>query len=199
MAAAASSEPLFRLIARGEIELEGEVIETKLPLLREGRPAFIELGNGERVEGSVRAVYPEVDKATPLGKVRIRLQADPRLRIGTFARGGVEIDRMRGVTVPLASVLYGGGRNVSVLVVTDGIVQAREVQTGLGDGEDIEIRTGLWKANRWCCAPAASCATATASAPCRRSRPPPRRRGRKLRPRPACRSRQGRPTNLPLE
>ena len=143
MAAAASSEPLFRLIARGEIELEGEVIETKLPLLREGRPALIELGNGERVEGSVRVVYPEVDKATRLGKVRIKLQPDPRLRIGTFARGGVEIDRMRGVTVPLASVLYGGGRNVSVLVVSDGIVQAREVQTGLGDDEDIEIRTGL--------------------------------------------------------
>ena len=86
MAASTSSEPLFRLIARGEIELEGEVIETKLPLLREGRPAWIELGNGERVEGSVRVVYPEVDKATRLGKVRIKLQPDPRLRIGTFAR-----------------------------------------------------------------------------------------------------------------
>ena len=143
MAASTSSEPLFRLIARGEIELEGEVIETKLPLLREGRPAWIELGNGERVEGSVRVVYPEVDKATRLGKVRIKLQPDPRLRIGTFARGGVEIDRMRGVTVPQASILYGGGRNVSVLVVSGGIVQTREIQTGLGDDEDIEIREGL--------------------------------------------------------
>jgi multidrug efflux pump subunit AcrA (membrane-fusion protein) len=32
-AASDSAEPMFRLIARGEIELEGEVIETKLPLL----------------------------------------------------------------------------------------------------------------------------------------------------------------------
>lgn len=143
MAASSSAEPLFRLIARGEIELEGEVIETKLPLLREGAPAFMELGTGERVGGSVRAVYPEVDKATRLGKVRVRLDPDPRLRIGTFARGAIEIARTRGVTVPQASVLYGGPKRSSVLVVADGTVEARAVRTGLSDDDDIEIRSGL--------------------------------------------------------
>ncbi|MCJ2127827.1 efflux RND transporter periplasmic adaptor subunit [Methylobacterium sp. E-045] len=143
MAATSSAEPLFRLIARGEIELEGEVIETKLPLLREGTPASMELPDGERVRGSVRAVYPEVDKASRLGKVRVRLDPDPRLRIGTFARGAIEIARTRGVTVPQASVLYGGPKRSSVLVVTDGVVEAREVRAGLSDDDDIEIRAGL--------------------------------------------------------
>ncbi|TXN26089.1 efflux RND transporter periplasmic adaptor subunit [Methylobacterium sp. WL19] len=143
MAASSSTEPLFRLIARGEIELEGEVIETKLPLLREGTPASMELPNGERVRGSVRAVYPEVDRASRLGKVRVRLDPDPRLRIGTFARGAIEIARTRGVTVPQASVLYGGPKRSSVLVVTDGVVEAREVRAGLSDDDDIEIRAGL--------------------------------------------------------
>jgi HlyD family secretion protein len=143
MAASAASEPLFRLIARGEIELEGEVIETKLPLLREGSPAWIELGDGDRIQGTVRVVYPEVDKASRLGKVRIRLSPDPRLRIGTFARGGVEIARARGVTVPQASVLYSDGGRVSLLVVAGGTVKSREVRTGLSDDDDIEIRHGL--------------------------------------------------------
>ncbi|GJE18885.1 efflux RND transporter periplasmic adaptor subunit [Methylobacterium marchantiae] len=143
MAASSSAEPLFRLIARGEIELEGEVIETKLPLLKEGTPATMELPDGERVRGSVRAVYPEVDKASRLGKVRVRLDPDPRLRIGTFARGAIEIARTRGVTVPQASVLYGGPKRSSVLVVSDGIVEARAVRTGLSDDDDIEIRAGL--------------------------------------------------------
>ena len=143
LAASASAEPMFRLIARGEIELEGEVIETKLPLLNEGRPAWIDLGHGVRVAGSVRAVYPEVDRATRLGKVRVRLDADPRLRIGTFARGGIELDRTRGVTVPQAAVLYGGPKRSSVLVVAGDIVEAREVRTGLSDDDDIEIRSGL--------------------------------------------------------
>ncbi|MBA9068566.1 RND family efflux transporter MFP subunit [Methylobacterium sp. RAS18] len=148
MATSASAEPLFRLIARGEIELEAEVIETKLPLLREGAPAFIEIGEGERVPGSVRAVYPEVDKASRLGKVRVRLDPDPRLRIGTFARGAVELARTRGVTVPQASVLYGGGKRSSVLVVAEDKVESREVRTGLSDDDDIEIRSGLAEGER---------------------------------------------------
>ncbi|AWN43224.1 efflux RND transporter periplasmic adaptor subunit [Methylobacterium durans] len=143
LAASASAEPLFRMIARGEIELEGEVIETKLPLLREGKAAWIEIGDGERVAGSIRAVYPEVDKSTRLGKVRVRLDADPRLRIGTFVRGGVELARTRGVTVPQAAVLYGGAKRSSVLVVSGDRVEAREVRTGLSDADDVEVRAGL--------------------------------------------------------
>ncbi|WP_204165218.1 efflux RND transporter periplasmic adaptor subunit [Methylobacterium radiodurans] len=143
MTASASAEPLFRLIARGEIELEGEVVETKLPRLRDGSPAWIEIGEGERVEGRVRVVYPEVDRASRLGKVRVRLDPDPRLRIGTFARGAVELARTRGVTVPQASVLYGGAKRSSVLVVVGDKVEARSVRTGLTDDDDIEIREGL--------------------------------------------------------
>jgi RND family efflux transporter MFP subunit len=143
MAASGSAEPLFRLIARGEIELEGEVIETKLPLLREGKPAWIVLGDGARITGSVRAIYPEVDKASRLGKVRVRLDADPRLRIGTFARGGVELARTRDVTVPQASVLYGADRRTTVLVVAGDRVEARTVRTGLSDDDDIAVRQGL--------------------------------------------------------
>lgn len=141
--ASASAEPLFRLIARGEIELEGEVVETKLPLLCEGSPAWIEIGAGERIQGRVRAVYPEVDKASRLGKVRVRFEPDPRLRIGTFARGAVEIARTHDVTVPQASVLYGGPMRSSVLVVTGDRIEARAVKTGLSDDDDIEIRSGL--------------------------------------------------------
>ncbi|WP_132257013.1 efflux RND transporter periplasmic adaptor subunit [Methylobacterium segetis] len=148
LAASASAEPLFRMIARGEIELEGEVIETKLPLLREGKPAWIEIGDGERVAGSVRAVYPEVDKATRLGKVRVRLDPDPRLRIGTFARGAVELARTRGVAVPQAAILYGGAKRSSVLVVAGDAVEAREVRTGLTNDDDVEIRSGLAEGER---------------------------------------------------
>ena len=103
----------------------------------------MELTTGERVRGSVRAVYPEVDKATRLGKVRVRLDPDPRLRIGTFARGAIEVARTRGITVPQASVLYGGPQRSSVLIVADGLVEARTVRTGISDDDDIEIRSGL--------------------------------------------------------
>ena len=51
--------------------------------------------------------------------------------------------RSRGVTVPQASVFYGGAKRSSVLVVSQDKVEVRQVQTGLSNDDDIEIRTGL--------------------------------------------------------
>ncbi|GJE00254.1 efflux RND transporter periplasmic adaptor subunit [Methylobacterium isbiliense] len=143
--ASGSGEPLFRLIARGEIELEGEVTETGMPRLKAGAPARLDLDTPEgpvAVQGRVRAVYPEIDRATRLGKVRIRLEPDPRLRIGAFARGSVEVARRTGVAVPIASVIYGTG-GATALVVTGDRVEARSIRTGLSAGGLIEIRDGV--------------------------------------------------------
>jgi len=142
--ASSSSEPLFRLIARGEIELEGEVIESKLPLMRQGEPAWIETEDGDRVQGVVRTSYPEVDKASRLGKVRVSLFPDPRFRIGSFARGGIEVARARAVTIPQASVLYGDDRRTTVLVVGPGDkVEARDVRIGMTNDSEVQVRSGL--------------------------------------------------------
>ncbi|GJE48043.1 Multidrug resistance protein MdtE [Methylobacterium tardum] len=140
--ATAAGEPLFRLIARGEIELEGEVPETSLARIQVGNPASLDLDDGRRLAGKVRRVYPEVDRATRLGKVRVRLGDDPVLRIGAFARGNVEVARRTGVAVPVSSLLYAADGRASVLVVKDGRVQARPVTTGLSAEGFTEIRSG---------------------------------------------------------
>ena len=141
--ASAVGEPLFRLIARGEIELEGEVPETALPRLNPGDPARLDLEDGRAIPGAVRRVYPEVDRATRLGKVRIRLQPDPALHIGAFARGRVEVARRSGVAVPLAAVLYAADGTATVLAVAEGRVVARRVETGLSAEGFTEVRSGI--------------------------------------------------------
>jgi HlyD family secretion protein len=141
--ATAAAEPLFRLIARGEIELEGEVPETSLARLQVGNPASLDLDDGRRLTGKVRRVYPEVDRATRLGKVRIRLGDDPALRIGAFARGSVEVARREGVAVPVSSLLYAADGRASVLVARDGRVEARAVVPGLSADGFTELRSGV--------------------------------------------------------
>ncbi|MGH1569831.1 efflux RND transporter periplasmic adaptor subunit [Methylobacterium sp. P31] len=141
--ATAAGEPLFRLIARGEIELEGEVPETSLARIKIGDPASLDLDDGRQLRGKVRRVYPEVDRATRLGKIRIRLGDDPALRIGAFARGNVEVARRTGVSVPVSSLLYAADGRASVLVVKDGRVEARPVTTGLTAEGFTEIRAGV--------------------------------------------------------
>ena len=141
--ASLTGEPLFRLIAHGLIELEGDVTETAMSDLHVGAPALVDIGGGTKVRGHVRVVYPEIDRATRLGKVRVALDPDPGLRIGAFARGTLEIARRRGLAVPLAALLYGEDGGASVLVVVDGRVAERKVATGLSAGASVEITSGL--------------------------------------------------------
>jgi RND family efflux transporter MFP subunit len=140
--ATAVGDPLFRIIANGEIELEGEVTETQLLRVREGAPAEIAVDQGTSIQGRVRNVFPEVDRTTRLGKVRIALGSDPSLRIGSFARGSVELARRTGVAVPTSSVIYGAAGAV-VQVVADDKVQSRRVRTGLSADGIVEIQDGV--------------------------------------------------------
>ena len=139
---AMAGEPLFRMIAHGLIELEGDVIETGLGRLAADAPATVEVG-GTLVHGKVRVVYPEVDRATRLGKVRVALDPDPALRIGAFARGTLEVARWHGLSLPLSALLYGDDGSASVLVVIDGRVADRKVKTGLMTATAVAVETGL--------------------------------------------------------
>ncbi|WP_431310957.1 efflux RND transporter periplasmic adaptor subunit [Methylobacterium nigriterrae] len=141
--ATAVGEPLFRLIARGEIELEGEVPESWMARLAVGAPASLDVDGGRKLEGRVRRIYPEVDRMTRLGKVRIALRDDPALRIGAFARGTVEVARRRGVAVPVSALLFATDGSASVLVVHTDRVEARKVTPGLSAEGFTEVRGDL--------------------------------------------------------
>ena len=139
--ASSAGDPMFRLIAGGEIELEGEVTETQLPRVKKGATAEVTVEAGHTVKGRVRNVLPEVDRATRLGKVRISLEA-PDLHIGSFARGTVELARRTGVAVPLSAVLYTA-KGPIVQVVIDNKVETRAVSRGLSADGFVEIPKGL--------------------------------------------------------
>ena len=140
--ASAAGEPLFRIIANGEVELDAEVPETRLLKLREGQPAALTLADGREASGRVRLVSPEVDRATRLGRVRVALDSGPVVRVGSFARGAIEAARRQGVAVPSAAILYNEA-GATLLVVDGDRVAARRVTLGLAVGERVEIATGL--------------------------------------------------------
>jgi HlyD family secretion protein len=140
--ASSAGDPLFRIIAKGEIELDGEVAEAHLPKLAQGMPADVSIsGLGERT-GRIRLIMPEVEKSTRLGRVRIFLGADPALHIGGFARAVIETSSVKGLAVPAGAVLYGP-EGPAVQVVKKDRVETRLVRTGLAAGDAVEIRSGL--------------------------------------------------------
>ncbi len=140
--AMSAGDAMFRIVQRGEIELDAEVPQEPLAKVRIGQKADIDVAGTGVVPGSVRIVSPEVDKATRLGRVRIFLGADPRIRIGAFGRGEIQTAQSRGLALPASAVLYDE-KGASVQIVRDGKVVTSEVQTGLRDGNDVEIKSGV--------------------------------------------------------
>ncbi len=136
-------EPLFRIIAGGAVDLEADVPEQSLSRLAVGMPTKLRLPGVEApVDGVIRLVSEEVDKASRTGKVRIALAQGARARVGSFASGEIEIARGDGVGVP-ASAVQRDGAGARLLVVRDGVVEQRRVAVGIAEGEALEILSGV--------------------------------------------------------
>lgn len=140
--ASAAADPLFRIIAKGNIELDAEVPEIYLPRLSVGLAAHIELAGLKPRTGKVRLISPEVDRATRLGKVRIFIGQDDELRIGTFARATIDTATKEALGVPATAVLNRDS-GPTVQIVKDGKVETRKVVTGLRTGGKVQIVDGI--------------------------------------------------------
>ncbi len=139
--ASMASEPMFRVIADGDIELEAEVSETRINRLSVGQPATIASG-GITGAGKVRLVSPEVDRLTRLARVRVAVDSDSGLRIGSFARGMIETRRANAVAVPVSAILYGE-KGPFVQVVTQNRIAAAPVSLGIITALRAEVIAGV--------------------------------------------------------
>jgi HlyD family secretion protein len=139
--AAGAAEPMFRIVAKGEVELDAEVTETRVGSVNEGQKARVETA-GVVVEGIVRLVSPEIDKATRLGRVRIYLGDNPGLHVGAFGRGTIEVAKGRGLAVPASAVLYEA-EGAQVQVVRNNRVETQKIVPGLAAGALVEVKKGL--------------------------------------------------------
>jgi RND family efflux transporter MFP subunit len=140
--AAGAAEPMFRIIAKGEVELDAEVVETRLGSIKAGQQAQVDAAGLGAVTGTVRLVSPEVDKATRLGRVRIFLGDNPGLRVGAFGRASIITASASGLAVPASAVLYGPDGPI-VQVVSNNRIESRRIKTGLAAGVLVEVREGL--------------------------------------------------------
>ncbi|MDF3606068.1 efflux RND transporter periplasmic adaptor subunit [Paracoccus sp. DMF-8] len=125
-----AAQPMFTIIADGQIELAGEVIESAVAELVQDAPATLRIAGIGAISGRVRLLPAEVDPLTRLAIVRLRLDADPRLRTGLFASGWILLERREALTVPTTAILSDGSEN-HVQVVKDGVIETRPVTAGL--------------------------------------------------------------------
>lgn len=140
--AAGNGEPMFRIIARGEIELDAEVPETQISQLRAGQKAVLDVPGVDSIPGTVRLVSPEIDRTSRLGRIRIAVGSNDALRIGAFAHAIITTDSSRGISVPSSALQHGEKGSTVQLVKNDRVVVV-PVKLGIASGAVTEIREGV--------------------------------------------------------
>lgn len=101
---------VFRIVRDSRLELDAEIPETDLMLVKAGMPARIVSEQVGEVSGRVRIVTSEVNPSTRLGVARVALSAMGDFRPGMFARATIQAGDQASLTVPSAAVLYRENR-----------------------------------------------------------------------------------------
>lgn len=129
----AGSQPMFALIRNNQLELQAEVPQAQLELVRMGAPVRITSSTDRRIqfEGRIRDIDPVVDSQSRVATVNVDLPPSGLLRPGMFLQGDVNIAVDDGLTVPAKAVVpHGNGQFQVYLLAADNVVEVRPVQVG---------------------------------------------------------------------
>lgn len=140
---------LFRMVRDGRLELDAQVPEADLALVRPGMSAVVtaDRADGATV-GRVRIVTPEVDPQTRLGIARIAIEGSSQLRSGMFARAEIALGQQPALIVPSEAVIYREGQAGVYVVGSDSTVRFVQVRTGAREGPNVAIDSGLNEGQR---------------------------------------------------
>jgi len=101
---------VFRIVRDSRLELDAEIPETDLLLVKPGMPATIVSDRVGQATGRVRIVTSEVNATTRLGVARVALIGMGGFRPGMFARATIDAGDQPALTVPSEAVLYRENR-----------------------------------------------------------------------------------------
>lgn len=140
---------MFRMVRDGRLELDAQVPETELPLVRAGQSATIASDQSDAtVNGSVRIVTPQVDPDSRLGVARVSLTSGSGLRPGMFARATIDVGSSPALTIPASAIVFREGRPGVYRIGANEIVRFTPVTTGERVGPAVVITEGLETGSR---------------------------------------------------
>ncbi len=139
---ASLSQPMFRIVRDGLVELDAEVPEGALARIAPGDTATVSIPSGESIQGTVRRISPLVDPLTKLGRVRVSLAPNPQLRVGGYAR--VSFNRPAVPVPAVAERAVQWEANGPRLIIIDDNNRAHpmSVRTGTRDAGFVTLEQG---------------------------------------------------------
>ncbi len=147
---ALSSQVIIHLVDLTTIELNVEVDEIDIPDVKPGQRAIIDVDAlpGVEFEGEVLTISPVAKEEAGVilyeVKVGFNVPEGSGLRVGMSAEADIVIvDRSNVLLVPDRAITKDNEGNPVVMVVVNEQTEERPVVTGISDGFDTEIVSGL--------------------------------------------------------
>lgn len=142
---ASPTAPLLVILGEGT-EIQIAVEEVMVSQVTAGKPVSVTVAAypGVAMSGKVVSVSPSLDPRTRAALVKVQVEdTQSRLKPGMFAQTSiVTASRENVMLVPKKAVVERSQRQV-VFVAEEGTAAMKEVRTGLSDGKNVEIASGL--------------------------------------------------------
>ena len=139
---ASPAQTMFRIAREGLIELDAEVPEGALNEISVGEQASVWLPADVEIRGTARLISPRVDPQTKLGRVRVALPRDARLRAGGYARAVFSRVAQPVPTVPEKAVQFEASGPLLVVIDAENRAQRVPVKTGSRANGFVAIEDG---------------------------------------------------------
>lgn len=133
-----------------DLIFDGDIDETEVGVLREGMPMVITIGALQNYSFEATLEYISPKAVEKNGSNQFEIKAAVRVDSGDFIRSGysanAEIVLQRAedvVLVPESCLEFDGGEIFVQLKQEDGTYQRTKIETGLSDGINIEVKSGV--------------------------------------------------------
>ncbi len=136
----------------GEMIFEGKVDETEVGKIKEGMDLVLSIGaiEGEKFDAKLEYISPKGVEEN--GAIQFEIKADVNLKNGQFIRAGysanadIVLDKRDSVLAINEKLLQFSNDSAFVEVeVANQIFEKKQIETGLSDGIQIEVKQGLTK------------------------------------------------------
>jgi RND family efflux transporter MFP subunit len=142
---AAASDPVLRVIDPRRLEVVASVPFTESSRVMIGARGWMKAATTGTPDLALKVISrpAQVEPGTAAVPVRLAFVAPPNLAAGTPAQVDIEAEQHTNVVLVPSAAIVREGEETAVFIATGDTAQRRPVQTGLTDGTDTEIVSGL--------------------------------------------------------
>jgi multidrug efflux pump subunit AcrA (membrane-fusion protein) len=144
---ASTTTPLLTVMDISRIKAVAHIPQTDAILLRKGDKANIAVAGLEnKIAGTVTLVSPALDPNSTTVEIWVEaVNRDQQLRPGMSAQLAIVTQTIKdALVVPASALLNASGDGAQVMVVdSQSVAQSRDVKTGIQNGDEVQIVSGL--------------------------------------------------------